>query len=150
MDACLYEHWVPTPSLKNPAPAHPKKHSSMEVMLCLPMGDILGCLLTAIVLSVDEKTQVQALDRTGKSLPMKPGLPARMTHDYKRNGTTTLFTALNALAGAIIGRHAEHHRHKKFIELHNGTEAKVFNFTTNPERLIVAHQIGCQINRTKR
>ena len=114
------------------------------------MGNILGCLLTAIVLSVGEKPQVRALDRTGKSLPMKPGLPAAMTHDYKRNGTTTLFTALNTLAGATIGRHAERHWHMEFIELHNGTEAKVFNFTAKPERLIVVHQIGYQINRTKR
>jgi hypothetical protein len=58
----------------------------------------------AIVLSVDEKSQIQALDRTQPGLPMKKGRLGTMTHDYKRNGTTTLFAALNVLDGTIIGR----------------------------------------------
>ena len=69
----------------------------------------------AVVLSIDEKTQIQALGRTQKALPMKPGRPATMTHDYKRNGTTTLFAAMNILDGTVIGRHSERHRHQEFI-----------------------------------
>ena len=55
------------------------------------------------MLCVDEKSQIQALDRTQPSLPMKPGRAGTMTHDYKRNGTTTLFAALNTLDGSVIG-----------------------------------------------
>src|SRR5450759_3530154 len=58
----------------------------------------------AVVLSVDEKSQIQALDRTQPGLPMKKGRAGTMTHDYKRHGTTTLFAALNVLDGAVIGR----------------------------------------------
>ena len=68
-----------------------------------------------VVLSIDEKTQIQALGRTQKGLPMKPGRPATMTHDYKRNGTTTLFAAMNILDGTVIGSHSERHRHQEFI-----------------------------------
>ena len=69
----------------------------------------------AVVLSIDEKTQIQALGRTQKCLPMTEGRPATMTHDYKRNGTTTLFAALNTLDGTVIGRHSKRHRHQEFI-----------------------------------
>ena len=65
----------------------------------------------AVVLSIDEKTQIQALGRTQKALPMKPGRPATMTHDYKRNGTTTLFAAMNILDGTVIGSHSDRHRY---------------------------------------
>ena len=57
----------------------------------------------ALVLSVDEKSQIQALDRTQPGLPLKPGRAGTMTHDYKRHGTTTLFAALNTLEGTVIG-----------------------------------------------
>jgi len=69
----------------------------------------------AVVLSVDEKSQVQALDRTQPSLPMKPGRAGTMTHDYKRNGTTTLFAALNVITGLIIGKCLPRHRHQQFL-----------------------------------
>ena len=69
----------------------------------------------AVVLSIDEKTQIQALGRTWKGLPMTEGRPATMTHDDKRNGTETLFAALNTLDGTVIGRHSERHRHQEFI-----------------------------------
>ncbi|MGH2801279.1 MAG: IS630 family transposase [Thermoleophilaceae bacterium] len=69
----------------------------------------------AVVLSVDEKSQVQALDRTQPSLPMKPGRAGTMTHDYKRNGTTTLFAALNVITGLIIGKCLPRHRHQEFL-----------------------------------
>ena len=67
------------------------------------------------MLCVDEKSQVQALDRTQPSLPMKPGRAGTMTHDYKRNGTTTLFAALNVLTGAVIGQCLPRHRHEEFL-----------------------------------
>jgi transposase len=68
-----------------------------------------------VVLCVDEKSQVQALDRTQPSLPMKKGRAGTMTHDYRRNGTTTLFAALNTLDGTVIGRCLPRHRHQEFL-----------------------------------
>jgi len=69
----------------------------------------------AMVLSVDEKSQIQALDRTQPILPLRPGLPERQTHDYQRHGTTTLFAALNVLAGTVIGECLPRHRHQEFL-----------------------------------
>jgi transposase len=69
----------------------------------------------ALVLSVDEKSQIQALDRTQPGLPMKRGRCGTMTHDYKRHGTTTLFAALNVLEGKVIGQCMSRHRHQEFI-----------------------------------
>ena len=81
--------------------------------------DIVGLYLDppdkALVLSVDEKSQIQALDRTQPGLPMKKGRAGTMTHDYKRNGTTTLFAALNVLTGAIIGSCMARHRRREFL-----------------------------------
>ncbi len=81
--------------------------------------DVVGLYLNppanAVVLSVDEKSQVQALDRTQPSLPMKPGRAGTMTHDYKRNGTTTLFAALNIITGLIWGACMPRHRHQEFL-----------------------------------
>jgi transposase len=79
----------------------------------------------AIVLSLDEKSQIQALDRTQPGLPMKPGRLGTMTHDYKRNGTTTLFAALNVLDGVVLGRCMQRHRHQEFIRFLNGIERQV-------------------------
>ena len=70
----------------------------------------------AIVLSVDEKSQIQALDRTH---PMKKGRAGTMTHDYKRHGTTTLFAALDVLDGRVIGQCMQKHRHQEFIRFLN-------------------------------
>src|SRR6516225_1076182 len=69
----------------------------------------------ALVLCVDEKSQIQALDRTQPGLPMKKGRAGTMTHDYKRNGTTTLFAALNMLDGRVIGTCMPRHRHREFL-----------------------------------
>ena len=69
----------------------------------------------AIVLSVDQKSQIQALDRTQPILPLRPGLPERQTHDYERHGTTTLFAALDVAAGKIIGQCQPRHRHQEFL-----------------------------------
>src|SRR5207302_4388329 len=91
--------------------------------------DVVGLYLDppdkAQVLSVDEKCQFQALDRTQPGLPMKKGRAGTMTHDYKRNGTTTLFAALNVLDGTVIGRNMQRHRHQEFIRFLNTAEAQV-------------------------
>ena len=79
----------------------------------------------AVVLSVDEKSQIQALDRTQPGLPMKKGRGATMTHDYKRNGTTTLFAALDVLEGTVFGRNMARHRHQEFIRFLNAIEREI-------------------------
>ena len=93
------------------------------------LRDVVGLYVDppahAIVLSVDEKSQIQALDRTQPGLPMKKGRAGTMTHDYKRNGTTTLFAALDVLEGKVIGRCMQRHRHQEFIRFPNTLEAKV-------------------------
>jgi transposase len=93
------------------------------------LKDIVGLYVDppahAVVLSVDEKSQIQALDRTQPGLPMKRGRAGTMTHDYKRHGTTTLFAALNVLDGTIIGRNMQRHRHQEFIRFLNTVEAQV-------------------------
>src|SRR5207247_3963922 len=93
------------------------------------LRDVVGLYVDppahAIVLSVDEKSQIQALDRTQPGLPMKKGRAGTMTHDYKRNGTTTLFAALDVLEGKVIGRCMQRHRHQEFIRFLNTLEAKV-------------------------
>jgi transposase len=89
--------------------------------------DIVGLYLNppdkALVLSVDEKSQIQALDRTQPILPLRPGLPERQTHDYQRHGTTTLFAALNVLEGTVIGQCRPRHRHQEFVQFLNKIEA---------------------------
>ena len=81
--------------------------------------DVVGLYLNppdkAVVLCLDEKSQVQTLDRTQPSLPMKKGRAGTMTHDYKRHGTTTLFAALDVLTGAVIGQCLPRHRHDEFL-----------------------------------
>ena len=79
----------------------------------------------AIVLSLDEKSQIQALDRTQPGLPMKKGRCGTMTHDYKRHGTTTLFAALNVLDGTVIGRNMQRHRHQELIRFLNAVNRTV-------------------------
>jgi len=79
----------------------------------------------SLVLSLDEKSQIQALDRTQPGLPLKPGKAGTWTHDYKRHGTTTLFAALNVLDGRVIGRCMARHRHQEFIRFLNAIEREV-------------------------
>ena len=83
------------------------------------LTDVVGLYLNppdkSLVLCVDEKSQIQALDRTQPGLPMKKGRCGTMTHDYKRNGTTTLFAALSMLDGKVIGDCMPRHRHQEFI-----------------------------------
>ena len=87
------------------------------------LEDIVGLYLNppehAIVLSCDEKSQIQALDRTQPGLPLKKGRGATMTHDYKRNGTTSLFAALNIADGSVIGDCMKQHRHQEWIRFLN-------------------------------
>jgi transposase len=82
--------------------------------------DVVGLYLNppekAVVLCMDEKSQIQALDRTQPSLPMKKGRAGTMTHDYKRNGTTTLFAALDVLTGVLIGQCLPRHRNGEFLK----------------------------------
>jgi transposase len=91
--------------------------------------DVVGLYMDppahAVVVSIDEKSQIQALDRTQPGLPLKPGKCGTMTHDYKRNGTTTLFAALNILDGTVIGRCMKQHRHQEFIRFLNAVERSV-------------------------
>ncbi|YBW40943.1 IS630 family transposase [Nitrobacter sp. TKz-YC01] len=93
------------------------------------LKDVIGLYVDppahAVVLSVDEKSQIQALDRTQPGLPMKPGRAGTMTHDYKRHGTTTLFATLNILDGTVIGRNMQRHRHQEFIRFLNTIEEQV-------------------------
>src|SRR6266567_381845 len=93
------------------------------------LRDVVGLYVDppahALVLSFDEKSQIQALDRTQPGLPMKPGRAGTMTHDYKRNGTTTLFAALNVLDGTIIGCCMKRHRHQEFIRFLRTIDAAV-------------------------
>ena len=83
------------------------------------LRDVVGLYLNppehALILCVDEKSQIQALDRTQPGLPMKKGGAGTMTHDYKRHGTTTLFAALNVLEGTVIGKCYSRHRHTEFL-----------------------------------
>ena len=83
------------------------------------MADVVGLYLNppekALVLCVDEKSQIQALDRTQPILPIRPGLPARMTHDYVRHGTTSLFAALEVATGKVSERCFQRHTHQEFL-----------------------------------
>jgi transposase len=83
------------------------------------LRDVVGLYLNppekALVFCADEKSQIQALDRTEPILPLRPGIPAQQTHDYVRHGTTTLFAALNVLDGTVIGTCKARHRHTEFI-----------------------------------
>jgi len=92
---------------------------SRDKQFIAKLRDVVGLYLNppdrALVLCVDEKSQIQALDRTQPGLPIKPGRCGTMTHDYKRHGTTTLFAALSLLDGKVIGDCMPRHRHQEFI-----------------------------------
>lgn len=92
------------------------------------MADVVGLYLNppekALVLSVDEKSQIQALNRTQPILPLRPGVPARMTHDYERHGTTSLFAALEVATGKVHGRCYPRHTHEDFVDFLESIAAK--------------------------
>lgn len=100
--------------------ARPLDHTRIPFMFAEKVIDVVGLYLdppdNAMVLSVDEKTQVQALDRTQPMLPLRPGLVARRTHDYKRHGTLSLYAAFDIAAGKVIGRVTKLHRAKEFLD----------------------------------
>jgi transposase len=102
---------------------------SRDPAFAAKVEDIVGLYMDppvhAVVVSIDEKTQIQALDRTQPGLPLKPGKCGTMTHDYKRNGTTTLFAALNILDGTVIGRCMPNHTNQEFIKFLNAVERAV-------------------------
>ena len=102
---------------------------SRDPAFATKLRDVVGLYVDppahSLVLSVDEKSQIQALDRTQPGLPMKKGRAGTMTHDYKRNGTTTLFAALNVLDGSVIGQCMQRHRHQEFIRFLNRIERDV-------------------------
>ncbi|MGH3857987.1 MAG: IS630 family transposase, partial [Pseudonocardiaceae bacterium] len=92
---------------------------STDPLLVAKVTDVVGLYLAppenAIVLSIDEKSQTQALDRTQKMLPMQPGFPERRTHDYVRHGTSTLFAALEVATGKVTAACKPRHRHQEFL-----------------------------------
>ena len=102
---------------------------STDPLFIEKVRDIVGLYLDpplkAMVLCVDEKSQIQALDRTQPILPMAPGLPARRTHDYARHGTTTLFAALDIATGKVIGELHRRHRAKEFLQFLRTIDANV-------------------------
>jgi len=102
---------------------------SSDPAFAAKVEDIVGLYMNppihAVVVSIDEKSQIQALDRTQPGLPLKPGKCGTMTHDYKRNGTTTLFAALNVLDGTVVGRCMPRHTHQEFVKFLNAVERAV-------------------------
>ena len=102
---------------------------SNDPLFAAKLKDVVGLYVNppdhAIVVSVDEKSQIQALDRTQPGLPMKQGRAGTMTHDYKRHGVTTLFAALNVLEGRVIGQCMKRHRHQEFIRFLNVIDARL-------------------------
>jgi transposase len=102
---------------------------SRDPQFATKVRDVIGLYVDppahAVVLSVDEKSQIQALDRTQPGLPMKRGRAGTMTHDYIRNGTTTLFAALNVLDGSVTGRCMQRHRHQEFVRFLNRLERDI-------------------------
>jgi len=102
---------------------------SSDPLFVEKVRDIVGLYLSppnrALVLSVDEKSQIQALDRTQPVLPMMPGVPERQTHDYVRHGTTSLFAALDVASGFIIGKCYKRHRAKEFLAFLKEIDARM-------------------------
>ena len=102
---------------------------SSDPLFIEKVRDVVGLYMDpperAVVLCVDEKSQIQALDRTSPILPLMPGVPERRTHDYKRHGTTSLFAALDAATGTVIGKCYKRHRAKEFKKFLVETEANL-------------------------
>ena len=115
----------------------PHRHESFKLstdpLLVDKVRDIIGLYLNpphrAVVLCVDEKSQIQALDRTQPILPMAPGLPERRTHDYMRHGTTTLFAALDVATGEVIGQLHRRHRSTEFLKFLSYLQSSVPLYT---------------------
>ena len=113
-----------------PAPHRVRRFKlSNDPAFARKVEDVVGLYVDppahAVVLSVDEKSQIQALDRTQPGLPMTPGRLGTMTHDYKHHGTTTLFAALDVLEGAVIGQCMQRHRNQEFVRFLNTIERAI-------------------------
>lgn len=102
---------------------------SRDPAFAAKVEDVVGLYIDppthAVVLSIDEKRQIQALERTRPDRQLAPGHPAAQTHDYTPHGTTTLFAALDVLAGTVLGRCMQRHRNSEFIRFLNAVEAAV-------------------------
>ncbi len=122
------------------------------------MRDVVGLYINppekALVLAVDEKSQVQALERTQPILPLGPGVPARMTHDYTRHGTTSLFAALDVATGNVIGRTYRRHRAEEFLKflrvidrdrIERAVSGIVRRLESSGETEISSEEIGLQV-----
>ena len=132
---------------------------SKDPAFAAKVEDVVGLYMHppahAVVLSIDEKSQIQALDRTQPGLPTKPGKCGTMTHDYKRHGTTTLFAALNVLDGEVIGRCMQEHTHQEFIRFLNAVDRQIPparsstpSWTTTPPTSIRRSESGWRAIRT--
>jgi transposase len=112
---------------------------STDPLFVEKVHDVVGLYMNppdrAVVLSIDEKSQIQALDRSQPLLPMMPGTPERRTHDYIRHGTTTLFAALDVKTGRVIGECQDRHRHQEFLRFLNRVD-RVMKKTHPPETQI--------------
>jgi transposase len=120
--------WAPMPCTWNTDLAR-SRPISKDPEFATKLRDVVGLYVDppahAVVLSVDEKSQIQALDRTQPGLPMKKGKAGTMTFDYKRHGTTTLFAALDVLDGTVLGSCMQRHRHQEFLRFLNAIERTV-------------------------
>lgn len=105
---------------------------STDPQFVAKVRDIVGLYMQppehAIVLCIDEKSQIQALNRSQPILPLRPGVPEQQTHDYKRNGTTTLFAALNAHTGEVVGKCFRRHRAKEYLRFLNHLAAEYADY----------------------
>ena len=111
-------HWSTRDLAKDSTVRIWKAHSGVETFVQHRLFDVVGLYLTrptAVVLSVDEKTQIQALSRTQPLLPLRLGLPARQTHDYRRNGLTSLYAALEVATGTVVGECSARHTGTDFL-----------------------------------
>jgi hypothetical protein len=113
-DRGLALHRIRTFKLSNDPKCAAKVRDIVGLYACPPAH--------AVVLSVDEKSQIQALERTRPGLPMKKGPAGTITHDHRCHGTTTLFAAFDVLEGKVISRCMQHHRHQEFIRFLNAVE----------------------------
>ena len=124
---------------------------SSDPQFAWKVRDIVGLYMNppdkAIVLSVDEKSQIQALDRTQPILPLRPGLPERQTHDYERHGTTTLFAALNVLEGTVIGECQPRHRHQSHFRQPPKSRKRLVMRDNDPKRPCAVCQRGVVYRR---
>src|SRR5437660_1583988 len=101
---------------KQPLTVGAADKEKLELLARRPKTAQRVALRSKIVLCVDEKSQVQALDRTQPILPLRPGLPEQRTNDYERHGTTSLFAALDIATGKVIGECHRRHRHQEFLQ----------------------------------